>query len=124
LVTSPRFGELASEQTFAYIERLAQFAEQHDHTLLELAFGWLLAQEGVASVIAGAMTPEQAGENARAGQAWRLTPAVLRGFVWQLVSYPFVGTGGPSIWFLLELLVLFWFGRDVFWRLAAGASGG
>ncbi len=77
LVTSPRFGELASEQTFAYIERLAQFAEQHDHTLLELAFGWLLAQEGVASVIAGAMTPEQVGENARAGQVWRLTAADL-----------------------------------------------
>jgi len=47
----------------------------------------------------------------------RLTPAVLGGFVWQLVSYPFIGTGGASIWFLLELLVLFWFGRDVFWRL-------
>lgn len=47
----------------------------------------------------------------------RLTPAVLDGFVWQLVSYPFVGAGGASIWFLLELLVLFWFGRDVFWRL-------
>ena len=47
----------------------------------------------------------------------RLTPAVLGGFVWQLVTYPFVGAGGASIWFLLELLVLFWFGRDVFWRL-------
>jgi hypothetical protein len=47
----------------------------------------------------------------------RLTPAVLGGFVWQLVSYPFVGSGGASIWFLLELLVLFWFGRDVFSRL-------
>jgi len=47
----------------------------------------------------------------------RLTPAVLSGFVWQLVAYPFVGAGGASIWFLLELLVLFWFGRDVFWRL-------
>ena len=47
----------------------------------------------------------------------RLTPDVLRGFVWQLVTYPFVGTGGASIWFLLELLILFWFGRDVYWRL-------
>jgi len=47
----------------------------------------------------------------------RLTPAVLGGYVWQLVTYPFVGAGGASIWFLLELLVLFWFGRDVFWRL-------
>lgn len=47
----------------------------------------------------------------------RLTPAVLRGFIWQLGTYPFVGAGGASIWFLLELLILFWFGRDVYWRL-------
>jgi hypothetical protein len=47
----------------------------------------------------------------------RLTPAVLGGLVWQLVTYPFVGAGGASIWFLLELLILFWFGRDVFLRL-------
>jgi hypothetical protein len=47
----------------------------------------------------------------------KLTPAVLRGLVWQLGTYPFVGTGGASIWFLLELLILYWFGRDVFWRL-------
>ena len=47
----------------------------------------------------------------------RLTPAVLGGAIWQLVTYPFVGAGGASIWFLLELLILFWFGRDVFRRL-------
>jgi hypothetical protein len=47
----------------------------------------------------------------------RLTPAVFTGFVWQIVTYPFVGWGGSGIWFLLELLILFWFGRDVFWRL-------
>jgi hypothetical protein len=56
----------------------------------------------------------------------RLTPLVWRaGFAWQLVTYPFIGYGGPSIWILLELLILFWFGRDVyaglgrkhFWRL-------
>lgn len=47
----------------------------------------------------------------------RLTPAVVRGFLWQLVSYPFVGTGGASIWFLIELFILFWFGRDVYNRL-------
>jgi hypothetical protein len=47
----------------------------------------------------------------------RLTPAVVRGRLWQLASYPFIGTGGVSLWFLLELLILYWFGRDVFWRL-------
>jgi hypothetical protein len=47
----------------------------------------------------------------------RLSPAVLSGFVWQVATYPFVGWGRSGFWFLLELLVLFWFGRDVFWRL-------
>jgi hypothetical protein len=48
----------------------------------------------------------------------RLTPRVwTSGFVWQLVTYPVVGVGAPTIWILLELFVLFWFARDVLWRL-------
>lgn len=48
----------------------------------------------------------------------RLTPAVWQaGFLWQLGTYGFAGYGPPSFWFLLELLILFWFGRDVYWRL-------
>ena len=66
----------------------------------------------------------------------RLTPLVWRaGFAWQLLSYPFVGYGGPSPWILLELLILFMFGRDAyaglgrkhFWRLVlitAALAGG
>jgi len=55
-----------------------------------------------------------------------LTPlAWQRGFAWQLATYPFVGYGSPGIWFLLELLILYMFARDVFlglyrrhfWRL-------
>jgi hypothetical protein len=49
--------------------------------------------------------------------ALRLTTAVFSGFVWQVLTYPFIGWGGSGLWFLLELLILFWFGRDVFWRL-------
>jgi len=48
---------------------------------------------------------------------FRLTPAVFRGFVWQIVTYPAIGWGASGLWFLVELLILFWFGRDVFWRL-------
>jgi hypothetical protein len=60
--------------------------------------------------------------------ALRLTPAVWRsGYLWQLCTYAFTGFGGPSFWFLLELLVVYWFGADVrarlgvarFWRLLA-----
>jgi len=50
--------------------------------------------------------------------ALSLTPAVWRqGFLWQLVTYPFVGFGQPGFWFVLELLILLLFARDVFWRL-------
>lgn len=58
----------------------------------------------------------------------RLSPAVWRsGFFWQLWSYAVSGAGGPSLWFLLELLIVYWFGADVrarlgrggFWRLLA-----
>jgi hypothetical protein len=52
------------------------------------------------------------------------------GFVWQLVTYPFVGNGRAGFWFLLELFFLGLFGRDVFaalgrrrfWRLLLGAA--
>lgn len=63
--------------------------------------------------------------------ALRLTPAVWRsGWLWQVLTYPFIGAGGGGIWFVLELLVLFLFGRDVFlrlgragtWRLMVGVS--
>lgn len=47
----------------------------------------------------------------------RLSTAVFSGYVWQIVTYPFIGWAGNGFWFLLELLILFWFGRDVFWRL-------
>ncbi len=57
-----------------------------------------------------------------ASTAWfvgllELTPLVLRGLVWQLATYPFIGTRGSGLWFLLELLILFWFARDIYWRL-------
>lgn len=50
---------------------------------------------------------------------FRLTPMVwLRGFVWQLVTYPFISMGATSpIWFLVEMVILFMFGRDVLMRL-------
>lgn len=48
----------------------------------------------------------------------RLSPLAWRyGFVWQLGTYPFAGFGGPNLWFLLELFILWMFGKDVFWRL-------
>jgi hypothetical protein len=48
----------------------------------------------------------------------RLTPLAWQaGYVWQLASYPFIGFGPPSLWFLLELLVLYWFGQATYQML-------
>ncbi len=57
-------------------EALAEHAESRGHTLPELAFSWLLAHDAVASVIAGAMTPEQVRANAAAA-GWSLAAADL-----------------------------------------------
>jgi hypothetical protein len=47
-----------------------------------------------------------------------LSSSVWRaGWVWQVVTYPFAGVGAPSIWFLLELLILFMFSRTVYGQL-------
>jgi len=61
-----------TERNWAAAEKLADFAEQCGHTLLELAFSWLLAREPVASVIAGATRPDQLEQNVKAG-SWRLS---------------------------------------------------
>jgi aryl-alcohol dehydrogenase-like predicted oxidoreductase len=60
-----------TERNWEIAERLGDFAESRGHTLLELAFSWLLAQQPVASVIAGATRPEQLEQNVNAG-GWRL----------------------------------------------------
>ena len=57
------------------IEALQSFAEARGRTLLEVTFGWLLAQPNLSSVIAGATTAAQIRENAAAGVAWTPAPA-------------------------------------------------
>ncbi len=61
-----------NETNHEKVERLQRFAKERGHTLLELAFSWLLAHPVVASVIAGATKPEQVEGNAKAG-GWQLT---------------------------------------------------
>lgn len=41
----------------------------------------------------------------------------MKGWVWQLVTYPLIGDFQLSLWLIVELVILFWFGKDVFWRL-------
>lgn len=60
------------------VEALIRFAEDRGHTILELAFSWLAARQPVATVIAGATSPEQVKANAGAA-GWNLTPDDLAG---------------------------------------------
>ena len=62
-----------SERNFDRIEKLTAWAQARGHTLLELAFAWLLGHPVVSSVIAGATSPGQATANA-ATAGWALTP--------------------------------------------------
>lgn len=65
-----------TEANLEKVERLQRFAEEHGHTLLELAFSWLLSRKVVASVIAGATKPEQVEANAKAGD-WTMSAEEL-----------------------------------------------
>jgi aryl-alcohol dehydrogenase-like predicted oxidoreductase len=74
----PRRRQLLADRNLARVELLIDFAAARGHTLLELAFAWLLARDAVASVIAGATRPEQVAANAAAaGADWDLTAADL-----------------------------------------------
>jgi aryl-alcohol dehydrogenase-like predicted oxidoreductase len=75
LATFPWFSPV-TEERLATVERLAAVAERHGHSLIDLAFGWLLAQESVTSVIAGATSPEQVKANA-ASIDWHMTASEL-----------------------------------------------
>jgi aryl-alcohol dehydrogenase-like predicted oxidoreductase len=55
------------------VERLTAFCAARGHSLLELAMSWLASRPLVASIIAGATTPEQVELNARAVNE-RVTP--------------------------------------------------
>jgi len=66
----------ATPENFDKVERLSAFASRQGHTLLELAFSWLLSHQAVGSVIAGAAKPEQVEVNSKAGN-WKLSPDEL-----------------------------------------------
>lgn len=67
------FGpKVFTDENLALVEGLDRWAESKAHTMLELAISWLAVQPAVASVIAGAKSPEQVRTNASAA-GWRLS---------------------------------------------------
>jgi len=76
-LSAPRFKGALSDKNFDKVEKLTGWAQERDHTILELAFAWLLGHPAVSSVIAGATSPEQVNANA-ATAAWELTPEEVK----------------------------------------------
>ena len=62
-----------TDENYDLLESLETFASERGHTVLELAFAWLLANPNVSSVIAGATKIEQVESNAGAAN-WALSP--------------------------------------------------
>ena len=61
-----------NDRNLDVVEALIAYAESKGHTILELAFAWLLATPSISSVIAGMRTGEQARKNVAAAFAWKL----------------------------------------------------
>lgn len=59
-----------SDETWSRLDGYAALTSSLGVTPLDATFAWLLAQPVVASVIAGATSPEQVAANAAAGQTW------------------------------------------------------
>ena len=70
-----------SEAAFDVIEKLILFAQEREHTLLELAMSWLASMPHISSVIAGATSVDQVKQNAEAA-SWRLTDEEM----WQVAE--------------------------------------
>ncbi|HEY4397547.1 MAG TPA: aldo/keto reductase [Acidimicrobiia bacterium] len=71
-----RAARVLSDRNFDLVDELRALAGSREHTLLELAFAWLAAQPAMASIIAGATTPDQVAANVAAVD-WRLSDADL-----------------------------------------------
>jgi aryl-alcohol dehydrogenase-like predicted oxidoreductase len=61
-------GRILTDPNWERVAKLEDFAEQSGHSMVELAFGWLLAEPAIGSVIAGATRPEQIDQNVKAGE--------------------------------------------------------
>lgn len=59
------------------LERYQAFCDERDITMLQATFSWMLSRPNLASVIAGATSPEQVRANAAAADAWTPTRADL-----------------------------------------------
>jgi aryl-alcohol dehydrogenase-like predicted oxidoreductase len=71
-----RYQEFLTDENFDLVERVEAYARQRELTMAQVALGWLLAQEAVPAVTAGATTPKQVASNALAA-GWEPSPEDL-----------------------------------------------
>jgi aryl-alcohol dehydrogenase-like predicted oxidoreductase len=72
-LSDPRLSaRFLNDENYSIVEELAAFCAERGRTMLELAFGWLLSRRYVATIIAGATSPEQVRQNAGA-IGWQMT---------------------------------------------------
>jgi aryl-alcohol dehydrogenase-like predicted oxidoreductase len=69
----PRAQGSLTDTNFDVVDALSGWAQDHGHSVLELAIAWLIAKPFVGSVIAGATKPEQVAANVAAAE-WALSP--------------------------------------------------
>jgi aryl-alcohol dehydrogenase-like predicted oxidoreductase len=61
-----------TDANFDKLAVLEKFTGERNHSLVDLALGWLASQPHVATIIAGATKPSQIAKNVAAGK-WRLS---------------------------------------------------
>jgi len=65
---------IVDDAPWELLDQFQAFADARGVTMLQATFGWLLAQPGLTSVIAGATKVEQVVSNVEAATAWHPSP--------------------------------------------------
>jgi len=66
------YGRMLNDANFDKLDKLAEFASEHGHSVAELAIAWLVSHPWVSTVIAGVTKTEQVSANLAAAN-WKLT---------------------------------------------------
>jgi aryl-alcohol dehydrogenase-like predicted oxidoreductase len=69
---SPYVQKYMTDENYDVLEKLGAFAQDHGHTINELAHAWLMAQPQISSVISGATRAEHVIANAKSAE-WELS---------------------------------------------------
>jgi methylglyoxal reductase len=73
---NPGFSPAKRKEILAFLEEIRPVADAHGATFAQLAIAWALAQPGLTHALVGARKPQQALENAAAGDLVLADPAL------------------------------------------------